>query len=356
MTATALPRTPRVDRPTLRRRALSRAELALIFAGTLATTVLLFALTELQGRAGFLVVLALLYAAAQTAISFSVEGRRRAADRLLSLGVYSALVAALLPLAAVLIYTVAKGMGQLTPYFLTHSMRGVGPLDGAEVGGIYHAMLGTLEQVLIATAISVPIGLLAAVYTAEYGRGRLASSIRFVTDVMTGVPSIVVGLFIFSFWVIGLGRGFSGFAAALALSILMLPVVIRSTEEMLKLVPDSLREASYALGVPKWKTILSIVLPTASAGITTGVMLAVARVTGETAPLLLTAFGLDSIHTNPFEGRQSALPMYIFEQATSSARGAFDRAWGAALMLIIIVLVLYTAARLLTRRNRLVSR
>jgi phosphate transport system permease protein len=161
----------------------------------------------------------------------------------------------------------------------------------------------------------------------------------------------VAGLFIYAFWVIP--RGPSGFAAALALSILMLPVIVRSAEEMIKLVPDSLREAAYALGVPRWKTILRVVLPTASAGITTGVMLDVARVTGETAPLLLTAQSLDAINTDPFHGRQSALASYVYDQASSAGDNFVNRAWGAALALIIVVLVLYVAARLLTRRNSL---
>jgi phosphate transport system permease protein len=228
-------------------------------------------------------------------------------------------------------------------------MRGLGPLDAG--GGVYHAMVGTVEQVLLTALIAVPLGLLVAIYLAEYGRGRFANLVRFVVDVMTGVPSIVAGLFIYAFWV--LPRGPSGFAAALALSILMLPVVVRSAEEMIKLVPDSLREASYALGIPRWKTILRIVLPTASAGITTGVMLAVARVTGETAPLILTAQSLDAINTDPFSGRQSALASYVYDQASSAGDNFVARAWGAALVLIFIVLVLYVAARLLTRRNSL---
>jgi ABC-type Fe3+/spermidine/putrescine transport system ATPase subunit len=166
--------------------------------------------------------------------------------------------------------------------------------------------------------------------------------------------NVVAGLFIFAFWVLALRKGFSGFAAALSLSILMLPVVVRSSEEMLKLVPDSLREASFALGVPRWRTIVSIVLPTASSGITTGVMLAVARVTGETAPLLLTAFGFDAIKNDPFHGPQSAIPLFVFDQAQRPSDAAVARAWAAALTLIVIVLALYAAARLATRRNRLV--
>jgi phosphate transport system permease protein len=280
--------------------------------------------------------------------------RRKAVDLAFRLFVLGAVALALLPLVAVLGYTVVRGAKGLTADFLTHSMRGVGPLDTN--GGIYHALIGTLEQVGLAIAIAVPLGLLTAVYITEFGRGRLASAVRFVVDVMTGIPSIVAGLFVLAFWVIGLHRGFSGLAAALALSILMLPVIVRSAEEMIRLVPDALREASYALGVPRWRTVLSVVLPTASAGITTGVMLAVARVTGETAPLLLTAFGFDSIRTSPFRGQQSGLPLYIFDQATSSARGAVDRAWAAALVLILVVVALYAGARLLTRRNRLVSR
>src|SRR5207248_7264931 len=163
----------------------------------------------------------------------------------------------------------------------------------------------------------------------------------------------VAGLFIYAFWVLGLHKGFSGFAAAMALSVLMLPIVVRSAEEMLKLVPDSLREASLALGLPKWRTILSIVLPTASPGLTTGVVLAIARVTGETAPLLLTAFGFDSVHNNPFRGPQSSLPLFVFSQASSPFTTAIDRAWAGALTLIVVVLVLTVVARVITSRSRL---
>jgi phosphate transport system permease protein len=323
-------------------------------AASAALVALLAAVTPLAGRAGCLVAFVAVYVVALTVASYVVEGRRKAADRGGRLLIGAAVVAAIAPLVAVLGYTVARGAGRLTPEFLTHSMRGVGPLDTN--GGIYHSLVGTVEQVGIAVLIAVPLGLLTAVYVTEYGEGRLATVTRFVVDVMTGIPSIVAGLFVLAFWVLGLHRGFSGFAAALALAILMLPVVVRSSEEMIRLVPDALREASYALGVPRWRTVVSVVLPTASAGITTGVMLAVARVTGETAPLLLTAFGFDSIRTSPFEGPQSGLPLYVFDQATSSARGATDRAWGAALALILVVVVLYAVARLLTRRNRLVSR
>jgi phosphate transport system permease protein len=329
---------------------LSRRDVALVGLGSVLFTLALFALTGFAGKADFVVVLALVYAVAQTATSFAREGRRQAFDRLLTLGIRLAVLAALLPLVLVLGYTAYRGAQAISLNFLTHSMKGVGPLDTG--GGVYHAIVGTLETVLLTSLIAVPFGLLVAIYLAEYGRGRFALLVRFVVDVMTGVPSIVAGLFIYAFWVIP--RGPSGFAAALALTILMLPIVIRSSEEMLKLVPDSLREASYALGIPRWKTILRVVLPTASAGITTGVMLAICRVTGETAPLLLTAQTLDSINNDPFHGRQSALASYVYDQASSAGDNFVNRAWGAALVLIVIVLVLYVAARLLSRRNSLV--
>ncbi len=333
---------------------LGRPRVALAVVAGIAVALLLFILTPLQGRAGFLLAAGALVIAAVSALSWTVEGRRRAADRFATTLMWTSFLLAMVPLVAVLGYTISRGMNRFGPFFLTHSMAGIGPLEDS--GGAYHAIVGTLEQVLIASLLAVPLGLLVAVYITEYGRGRFSTAVRFVVDVMTGIPSIVAGLFIFAFWVLALHRGFSGFAAALALTILMLPVVVRSAEEMIRLVPNSLREASYALGVPKWRTILSVVLPTASTGITTGVMLAVARVTGETAPLLLTAFGTDFIHVNPVKGNQSGLPLFVFQQASSSAEVAINRAWAGALTLILVVVLLYVAARLLTRRNSLARR
>jgi phosphate transport system permease protein len=340
--------------PALRTPRLSPLAAAGCVAGALTGTVLAFAVTPLAGRAEFVVVAATAVVGTVTAVSWMVEGRRRAVNRLVTLGAATAFVLALIPLGAVLTYTVGRGLKRFSFDFLTHSMAGIGPLDRG--GGAYHAIIGTLEQVGLATLIAVPLGLLVAIYVTEYGRGRLAQTLRFFVDVMTGVPSIVAGLFIFAFWVLALHRGFSGFAAALSLAILMLPVVVRTAEEMIRLVPNTLREASYALGVPKWRTIVSIVLPTAITGITTGVLLAIARVTGETAPLLLTAFGYDFIHVNPLSGQQSALPLFVFQQAGSAFDVAIDRAWAGALTLILIVMLLYVTARLLTRRNALARR
>ncbi|MFJ1703634.1 phosphate ABC transporter permease PstA [Kitasatospora sp. NPDC088346] len=281
-------------------------------------------------------------------LSAKVEGRRQAKDRFATSVVWVAFIAAVVPLGALTFYTVQQGIGAINGNFLTHSMKGVVASTTAD-GGIYHAIIGTLEQVLLATLIAAPIGLLTAVYLVEYGRGRLAQAVTFFVDVMTGVPSIVAGLFIFSLWTM-LKQGYSGFSGSLALAILMIPVVVRSAEEMLKLVPNELREASYALGVPKWKTIVRIVIPTAIGGITTGVMLAVARITGETAPVLMLVFGSDVINSDPFHDPQQSLPLYIWQQYTVvNNEYGYDRAWGAALVLIAFVMGLNLVARGIAR-------
>ncbi len=326
---------------------LSRWSLVAIAAGTIVATLALFAVTPMQGRVGFLLVAAGLYVVAQTAVSSLVEGWRRAKDRLMTSIVVASTCAAILPLVAVLGFTIVKGMVVLNGSFLTHTMRGVAEQDPD--GGIYHAIIGTLEQVGLATLMAVPFSLLVAIYLVEYSFGRLGRVVSFFVNVMTGLPSIVAGLFIFALWILALGQSFSGFAGSLALAILMLPTVVRSAEEMLKIVPDSLREGSYALGVQKWITVLRIVLPTALAGIVTGVMLAVARVTGETAPLLLTVFGNPTLNFDPFSGAQASLPLFVFSEAGLPNETAINRAWAAALVLILIVLILTILARVVAR-------
>jgi phosphate transport system permease protein len=317
----------------------------------LALAMLLNVTTSVAGVAGTLIVALLLFLAIQTAWSFRVEGRRHAVDRLATTGVYATFVIALVPLVAVLMTVVVRGVKVISAEFLTTSMRNISPRS--EGGGLYHALIGTLEQVAIAALIGIPLGILAAIYLVEYAPSskskRLSRSISFFVDVMTGVPSVVVGLFVYTAFVLTLGMQRSGFAASIALTILMLPVIVRSTEEMLRIVPRDLREASYALGIPKWRTILKIVLPTAIAGIITGAMLAIARVAGETAPLLLTTFLSQSINTNPFNGPQAALPTFIWDQFTSATKASVDRAWGGALVLIVLVMLLYGGAKLIAR-------
>ena len=304
-----------------------------------------------SGTALTIVVAGLAYLVLAPTAVLVVQGRRAAVDRLFTTLAWGSFLLALVPLVSVVALVVKNGSRRFDVAFLTHSLRGIGPRDTN--GGAYHAIIGTLEQVGLASLIAIPVGLLAAVYVVEHGRGPLVTAVRFVTDVMTGVPSIVAGLFVFTFWVLALGRGFSGFAAALALAILMLPTVVRTTEVVLGLVPDSLREASLALGVPRWKTVTKVVLPTAASGITTGVVLAVARVTGETAPLLLTALNFDSINPNPFKGQQAGLPSFVFSQAGQPQQAAIDRAWAGALTLLLLVLLLNIVARLVARRTRL---
>ncbi|QXE36093.1 phosphate ABC transporter permease PstA [Streptomyces sp. GMY02] len=275
-----------------------------------------------------------------------VENQRQAKDRLATSVVWVCFVLAVIPLFSLLWTTISRGVKVLDGYFLSHSMAGVPSSQPG--GGVYHALIGTLEQVGIATVIATPIGLLTAVYLVEYGKGALARAVTFFVDVMTGIPSIVAGLFILSL-VLMTGTEPSGLLGSFALTILMIPVVVRSTEEMLKLVPNELREASLALGVPKWRTILKVVLPTAIGGITTGVMLAIARIAGETAPIILLVFGSNLINSNPFEGAQSSLPFYIYQEYKAGEVASIDRAWAAALVLIAFVMILNLVARGIAR-------
>ncbi|MFF2526676.1 phosphate ABC transporter permease PstA [Streptomyces liangshanensis] len=279
-------------------------------------------------------------------VTTTVENKRQAKDRLATSVVWVCFVLAMVPLVSLLWTTISRGVKVLDIYFLTHSMAGVPSFEKG--GGVYHAIIGTLEQVGIATVIAVPLGLLTAVYLVEYGKGALARAVTFFVDVMTGIPSIVAGLFILSIMLMAELQP-AGYLGSLALTILMLPVVVRSTEEMLKLVPNELREAALALGVPKWRVILKVVLPTAIGGITTGVMLAVARIAGETAPIILLVFGNQLINSNPFEGAQSSLPFYIYEQYKVGSDASYDRAWAAALVLIIFVMLLNLVARGIAR-------
>jgi phosphate transport system permease protein len=229
----------------------------------------------------------------------------------------------------------------------TNSQRGI--TSRREGGGAVHAIQGTLLQGLVTAVISVPIGVMTAIYLVEYGRGKLARAVSFMVDILTGVPSIVAALFIYAVWVTTFGLQRVGFAVSLSLVLLMIPVVVRSTEEMLKLVPNELREASFALGVPKWRTIARVVLPTAFSGIVTGVLLGLARVMGETAPLLVLGPYTKSIATDLFSGYMPTLPTMINQERSESLQPAVDRIWAAALTLILLVLVLNLAGRFVSR-------
>ncbi|TDC27327.1 phosphate ABC transporter permease PstA [Streptomyces sp. 8K308] len=336
-----------VARAVLRPARLPRWALVALLVGALSFGTGVGLVVGLTSRVQWGLIAGVVFVTATFWLTYRIEGRRRAVDRLAALLVWACFAVAVLPLAALVWETVSRGVPGVSWYFLTHSMNGV--LSWQSGGGVYHALLGTVQQVLLASALAIPIGLMTAVYLVEYGPGRLSRAITFFVDVMTGIPSIVAGLFVLSLWIMTLGFGYSGFAGAMALAVLMLPIVVRSTEEMLKLVPDELREASLALGVPKWRTIVKVVLPTALGGITTGVMLALARIAGETAPLILLVFGNAMINGNPFEGAQSSLPLYVYEQWGAGTESSYDRAWAAALVLIAFVMVLNLAARAVAR-------
>ncbi len=280
-----------------------------------------------------------------------VEGPRQAADRRAGNLIAGAFLLALVPLGSVTWVTVSKGLARFDAAFFSQSMRNV----VGEGGGAIHAVYGTLYVTGMATLISVPIGLLTAVYLAEYGaRNRLSKSITFFVDVMTGVPSIVAGLFAYALMGILVGPGTkSGFSGSIALSVLMIPVVVRACEELLRLVPNELREAAYALGVPKWLTIVRVVIPTAISGIISGIILSIARVIGETAPLLIAMGFTASMNNNVFANPMMTLPVFVYDSYAhpgTDVQPYLDRAWAGALTLILIVMILNLIGRLIARR------
>jgi phosphate transport system permease protein len=283
-----------------------------------------------------------------------VSIRRRITNNAATTFFLGSFLVALVPLLWLLGVVVVRGWYAVTRSgWWNRSLHGV--LPEQFTGGVYHALYGTLVQAGVAAVLSVPLGLMTAVFLVEYGSGRLVRLTTFMVDVLAGVPSIVAALFIFSLWIATLGFEQSAFAVSLALVLLMLPVVVRSAEEMLRLVPDDLREASYALGVSKWKTITRIVFPIAMPGIVSGVLLAVARVIGETAPVLVLVGYSRSINVDIFNGNMASLPLLIYTELTNPEHAGFLRIWGAALTLIILVAVINLVAaafRFMSSRRR----
>ncbi|MTK02252.1 phosphate ABC transporter permease PstA [Micromonospora sp. CP22] len=277
----------------------------------------------------------------------ALSGRRRLTNHLATAAIWAAVLLAVVPLALVTYTVITRGGGVMSLSFLTEDIPNSYRRDG---GGMAPAIVGTLLITGTAALMAIPLGVFGAIYLNEYGKQRpLARLIRLMADVMTGVPSIVMGLFVYLSWVLLVGAQ-TGFAGALALACLMLPVVIRSSEEMLRLVPEELRQASMALGARKWQTTLTVVLPAAISGITSGSLLAVARAAGETAPIIIVTGIVFSPNWNLFDGSNTALPAQIFRNASQPFDAAQDRAWGAALTLIVIVLGCTVLARLISRR------
>lgn len=270
--------------------------------------------------------------------------RRMLVDQLMRGLVIGCAVLAVFVLAAILLHVIVNGLPALNVPFFTER-----PLPIGEVGGgVAPALIGTLMMVATAALIGVPIGVGTAIYLAEYGRGRFATLVRFTIDLISGIPSIVIGVFVWAILVRGVVGTFNGLAGAVALAIIMIPIVTRTVEEVLRLVPDMLREASLALGVPRWKTILAIVVPTAKSGVITGVVLSMARAGGETAPLLLTALGNQFFNFNLLQPTAS-LPVQIYNYAVAPYDDWHAKAWGAALILIVVVGLLSFITRQVTR-------
>jgi len=306
------------------------------------------------GLVAFAIVGGLIAVAGLPAWSAVVENRRAATDRLVTSVIWAAFSVTLVPLVWLVWVVLSKGLPAISAAFLTHDMvQRLDPATGKLVagGGLEHALIGTLLVTLGAVVISVPIGLFTAIYLVEYGkRNRVARVITFLVDVMTGIPSIVAGLFGLALFTLIFGVGTRmGIMGSIALSLLMIPTVVRSAEEMMRLVPNDLREASYALGVPKWRTIVKVVIPTSLGGIITGVVLAISRVIGETAPLLVAVGAAESVNTNLFDGRMMTLPVFILTQYSTATPDGYARAWGGALILILIVMVLNLVARVISK-------
>jgi phosphate transport system permease protein len=284
---------------------------------------------------------------------FAVSPKRRRKDRIARGSILAATAIALVPLALIVYYLLHKGLSSWSASFFSTDPTGNTFFKSSSIGGIKSAILGTLEIVALASAISIPLGIGVAVWLVEYGKESLfARAVRFFVDVLTGVPSIVFGLFVYIVLIVGTGSSYAGYKGSFALALLMLPVVTRSAEVILLLVPAALREAALALGAPRWRVIFSVVLPTALPGLVTGVLLAIARAAGETAPLLFTAA---ATLKSTFDLGQfmNSLPVQIYNDVTSPTNAVVDRAWGAALTLVAMILLLNLTARLVSRRSRL---
>jgi phosphate transport system permease protein len=284
---------------------------------------------------------------------FAVSPARRRKDRVARTAILAATVIALIPLVLIVYYLLSKGLGSWSTSFFTTDPTGNTFFKSSSIGGIKSAILGTIEIVALASAIAIPVGVGVAVWLVEYGKdSRFAQTVRFFVDVLTGVPSILFGLFVYIVLIVGTGSSYAGYKGSLALALLMLPVVTRATEVILALVPGALRESALALGAPRWRVILRIVLPTALPGMVTGILLAVARAAGETAPLLFTAAA--TLKTNYNLGQfMNSLPVQIYNDVTSPTTAVVNRAWGAALALVVMILLLNVIARLISRRSRL---
>lgn len=334
--ATVEPQTPWSTPRAARIRTTSVVVMSAAFA---AVVVLFTGVAGVDGWAITFMGLSIVVVLART----SRAGSKERKDALMRVIITSAAIAAFAPWLSIFGSVIFKGYPGIRPNFFSQDMRTTTPDDFLEFGGALHAIVGSLLMVLIASAITLPLGILSGVYLTEV-RGRLTFLVRFVVQSMSGVPSIVAGLFIYTTWVTAT-ESFSAFAGALALAVLMLPTVARTAEEVLKLVPEDLRAAGYALGARQWRTAFMVVIPTVRSGLTTAAILGVARVIGETAPLLLTSLSNSALRFHPFDGPIASLPTYVFGYLQIGTEYAIARAWTGSLVLLAIVFVLFTLAR-----------
>jgi phosphate transport system permease protein len=317
---------------------------ALIAALSL-TSLVYTMLAPLSGPIGFVIVNWVVFIAVYALLVSVGLPAPAIKDRLAAAVATSIALLLLTALAVVIFYVIGRGLPAMRhPNFYTHDMAGVGPLQGLDVGGIEAGEVGTLEQITLATLMTVPVGLTCAVFLSQT-RGAFSRIVRTVVEAMTALPSIIAGLFIYAFYILTFHLPKSGFAAALALSIMMLPIIIRAADVVLRLVPDSLKEASLALGASQWRTVWQVTLPTARSGLATAVILGMARGIGETSPVLLTAGSTTFVNHNPFNGPQVSLPLLTLEMTRSPYKPYIARGFGAAATLMVIVLVLFIAAR-----------
>jgi phosphate transport system permease protein len=360
----ALRRNKTTHDPTTSDTPISEAKIRIRTIETIDVTVMIgsaisaFALSQLlyetilplSGALGFLLTCYVFFIAISWLAVREIRGTVRAKDHLARLVVWTGASLAIIPLVLVVLYVIGKGYHSLRPQFFSQDQRYVGALSDSTEGGGAHAIIGTLQQVGIASLIAVPLGITTAVYMNEV-KGRLAKPLRTVVDAMSAVPSIVAGLFIYAAWILALGNQQTGLAGSLALSVLFLPTVTRTAEVVLRLVPGGLREASLALGGTEWRTTSRVVLPTSRSGLVTAVILGVARVIGETAPLILTVGGAFIMNWNPLSGKQDSLPFFVFRLIRFPQEAQIARAWTGALVLLILVLVLFVIARAIGGRG-----
>jgi len=325
-------------------------ELAILLGAILASYLLVTA-TPMKGKLAYFFTFFFFYMFATAGYKLATRGTLAAKDALVNSIVAIGAVATLIPITSILATVVSKGVKGLHWSLFTTDMSLATPTDAIAVGGLLHAITGTLTMVALSLVISVPIGILTALYMTEI-KGRLIGPIRFLVQAMSGVPSIVAGLFILSSVLYPITKAYSGFMGVLALSILMIPTIARTSEEVLNLIPNDLREAGVALGGTQWRTVAMIVMPAAKSGLITAMILGVARIAGETAPLLLLTGGGDRVNPNPFDGPMGSLPYYIWKAFNSGSPEAITRAWAGLLVLVLLVLILFTAARMLGGKKK----